>query len=339
MTVSLVTGGCGFVGAAIARALKARGDDVIVLDLAPECPVEGVDYRRVDITDKAAVTEACRGVDTVIHNASIVHTKQNKQDVIWAVNLGGTENMLEAARANNVPRFIYISSGSVVYEGKDIENGDESLPYSSISQAPYADSKIEAEKLTLADNGKGGMATCALRPHVVFGPGDNRFMPTLLARGRKGQLSVQIGRGIWLSDYTYVSNMTDAVLLADEALAKGGLDSIAAGQAYFITNGEPMPFWDFIRKVAARLGFPPIKYRAPKSLIYAIAAVKEGIDTLKGGTLNAEDGMTRFAIRYMCTHHYFSIEKARRELGYNPAVSVDEGIERTCQHLEAIGAV
>ena len=339
MTVSLVTGGCGFVGAAIARALKARGDEVIVLDLAPECPVDGVDYRRVDITDKAAVTEACRGVDTIIHNASIVHTKQNKQDVIWAVNLGGTENMLEAARQNEVPRFIYISSGSVVYEGKDIENGDESLPYSSISQAPYADSKIAAEKLALADNGKGGMATCALRPHVVFGPGDNRFMPNLLARGRKGQLSVQIGRGIWLSDYTYVSNMTDAVLLADEALAKDGLNSIAAGQAYFITNGEPMPFWDFIRKVAARLGFPPIKYRAPKSLIYAIAAVKEGIDTLKGGTLNAEDGMTRFAIRYMCTHHYFSIEKARRELGYNPAVSVDEGIERTCQHLEAIGAV
>ena len=339
MTVSLVTGGCGFVGAAIARALKARGDEVIVLDLVPECPVEGVDYRRVDITDQAAVTEACRGVDTVIHNASIVHTKQNKQDVIWAVNLGGTENMLEAARANNVPRFIYISSGSVVYEGKDIENGDESLPYSSISQAPYADSKIEAEKLVLADNGKGGMATCALRPHVVFGPGDNRFMPTLLAKGRNGQLRVQIGRGIWLSDYTYVTNMTDAVLLADEALAKGGLDSVAAGQAYFITNGEPMPFWDFIRKVAARLGFAPIKYRAPKSLIYAIAAVKEGIDTLKGGTLNAEDGMTRFAIRYMCTHHYFSIEKARRELGYNPAVSVDEGIERTCQHLEAIGAV
>ena len=339
MTVSLVTGGCGFVGAAIARALKARGDEVIVLDLAPECPVDGVDYRCVDITDKAAVTEACRGVDTIIHNASIVHTKQNKQDVIWAVNLGGTENMLEAARQNEVPRFIYISSGSVVYEGKDIENGDESLPYSSISQAPYADSKIAAEKLALADNGKGGMATCALRPHVVFGPGDNRFMPNLLARGRKGQLSVQIGRGIWLSDYTYVSNMTDAVLLADEALAKDGLHSIAAGQAYFITNGEPMPFWDFIRKVAARLGFAPIKYRAPKSLIYAIAAVKEGIDTLKGGTLNAEDGMTRFAIRYMCTHHYFSIEKARRELGYNPAVSVDEGIERTCQHLEAIGAV
>jgi len=339
MMVSLVTGGCGFVGAAIARALVARGDKVIVLDLAPECPVQGVDYRRIDITDKAAVTEACRGVDTIIHNASLVHTKQNKQDVIWAVNLGGTENMLEAARDQGVSRFVYISSGSVVYEGKDLENGDESLPYSSISQAPYADSKIAAEKLVLAENGKGGVATCALRPHVVFGPGDNRFMPALLAKGRNGQLRVQIGRGIWLSDYTYVSNLTDAILLADEALAKGGLSSIVAGQAYFITNGEPMPFWDFIRKVAARLGFPPVKYRAPKSLVYMIAAIKEGIDTLKGGTLNAEDGLTRFAIRYMCTHHYFSIEKARRDLGYSPSVSIDEGIELTCKHLEATGAV
>jgi len=234
---------------------------------------------------------------------------------------------------------VYISSGSVVYEGRDIENGDESLPYSSVSQAPYADSKIAAEKYVLAENGKGGMATTALRPHVVFGPGDRRFMPALLKQAKSGRLRVQVGRGVWLSDYTYVSNLIDAVILADEALANDGAGSVAAGQAYFITNGEPMPFWDFVRKVVARLGFPPIKYRAPKSLVYAIAAVKEGIDTLKGGTLNAEDGLTRFAIRYMCTHHYFSIEKARRDLGYNPSVSVDEGIERTCQHLEAIGAV
>ncbi|MDH3625310.1 MAG: NAD-dependent epimerase/dehydratase family protein [Myxococcales bacterium] len=339
MTVSLVTGACGFVGAEIARALEARGDEVIAIDLAEECPVQGAEYRRIDITDKAAVMEACKGVDTIIHNASIVHTKQNKKDFVWAVNLGGTKNMLEAAQQHGVKRFVYISSGSVVYEGKDIENGDESLPYSSVSQAPYADSKIAAEKYVLSANRKGGVATTALRPHVVFGPGDRRFMPALLNQARSGRLRVQVGRGVWLSDYTYVTNLIDAVILADEALANDGLESVAAGQAYFITNGEPMPFWDFVRKVAARLGFPPIKYRAPKSLVYAIAAVKEGIDTLKGGTLNAEDGLTRFAIRYMCTHHYFSIEKARRDLGYNPSVSVDEGIERTCQHLEATGAV
>ena len=339
MTVSLVTGGCGFLGAAIARGLQARGDDVVVLDIADACPVEGVEYRRVDITDEKAVIEGCRGVDTIVHNASIVHTKWNKEDVVWGVNLGGTENMLQGARLNGVSRFIYISSGSVVYEGKDIENGDESLPYASVSQAPYADSKIQAEKVVLEANGQDGVATCALRPHVVFGPGDQRFLPALLANARAGRLRAQIGRGVWLSDYTYVTNLVDAVLLADEALAKDGINSVAAGSAYFITNGEPMPFWDFVRKVAARLGFPPIKYTIPKSLMYGIAAIKEGLDTLKGGTLNAEDGLTRFAIRYMCTHHYFSIEKARRELGYDPAVSVDEGIERTCQHLEAIGAV
>lgn len=335
MTVSLVTGGCGFVGAAIARGLRARGDQVIVIDVAPECPVDGVDYRRVDITDQLAVLEACRGVDTIIHNASVVHTKQNRKEFVWAVNLGGTENMLEAARRNRVSRFVYISSGSVVYEGKDIENGDESLPYSAVSQAPYADSKIEAEKRVLAANGNGGVATCALRPHVIFGPGDNRFMPALLDKAQSGQLRFQVGRGTWLSDYTYVTNLVDAVLLADQKLEVGGPKSVAAGQAYFITNGEPMPFWDFVRKVASRLGFPPIKYRVPKGLAYAVATVKEGIDTLKGGTLNAEDGLTRFAIRYMCTHHYFSIDKARRDLGYDPSVSVDEGIERTCQHLEA----
>ena len=339
MTVSLVTGGCGFLGAAIARGLQARGDDVVILDVADECPVDGAEYRRVDITDEAAVIEGCRGVDAIVHNASIVHTKWNKEDVVWGVNLGGTENMLEAARDNGVSRFIYISSGSVVYEGKDIENGDESMPYASISQAPYADSKIQAERVVLEANGKGGVTTCALRPHVVFGPGDQRFLPALLANAKAGRLRAQIGRGVWLSDYTYVTNLVDAVLLADEALARDGVESVAAGSAYFITNGEPMPFWDFVRKVVARLGFPPIKYTVPKSLMYGIAAIKEGIDTLKGGTLNAEDGLTRFAIRYMCTHHYFSIEKARRELGYDPAVSVDEGIERTCQHLEAIGAV
>ena len=301
--------------------------------------MEGVDYRRVDITDEAAVMQACERVDTIFHNASVVHTKQNQQGIVWSVNLGGTQNLLAAARKHGVARFVYVSSGSVVYEGKDIENGDETLPYASISQAPYADSKIAAEREVLRANGLDGLATCAIRPHVVFGPGDQRFLPALLRQAHAGRLKVQVGRGIWLSDYTYVSNLIDALLLADEALKTGGVESVAAGQAYFITNGEPMPFWDFVRKVAARLGFPPIKYRAPKALAYGIAAIKEGLDTLRGGTLNNEDGLSRFAIRYMCTHHYFSIDKARRDLGYEPAVSVEEGIEKTCQHLEAIGAV
>lgn len=339
MTVSLVTGGCGFVGGAVAEALKRRGHKVIVLDQARSCPVEGVEFRRVDITDRQAVMEACRGVELIVHSASLVHTQQNQKETVWAVNLGGTEHMLEAARRQGVARFVHISSASVVYEGRHIENGDERLPYASISQAPYADSKIAAEKQVLAANGQGGVVTCALRPHVVFGPGDRRFLPAVIGRARQGLLRFQIGRGQWLSDYTYIDNLVDAVLRTDEVLAASGTDSVAAGKAYFITNGEPIPFWDFVRKVQARLGFPPIQYQVPQSLAMMIATLKEGIDTLRGARLGAEDGFSRFAIRYMCTHHYFSIENARRDLGWSPRVSIDEGVELTCRQLETTGAV
>ena len=339
MSTILVTGGCGFVGAAISRALIERGDEVWILDRAASCPLEGARHLKIDLGDRVAVSKACAGVDAIVHNASLVHTRQTRRELVWAVNVGGTRHLLAAARAHGISSFVYISSGSVVYEGRDIEHGDESLPYCSVSQAPYADSKIAAEKLVLEHNGVEGVATCALRPHVVFGPGDGRFLPALLANARAGRLRVQVGRGDWLSDYTYVDNLVDAVLLALDALAGQGLDSRAAGQAYFITNGEPIPFWDFVRQILAQLDFPPIKYKVPGRLVYAIAAIKEGVDSLRGRTITAEDGLTRFAIRYMCTHHYFSIDKARRELGYEPRISIRRGIELTCAHLRATGAV
>jgi len=337
MTTSVVTGGVGFVGQHLVEALLARGDTVRVLDIADESPFgDDVDYRRVDITDAQAVDAALLGADVVFHNASLVHTSHNRIPEVWAVNRDGAQHVIDGCKHHGVKRLIYVSSGSVVYNGKDILDGNESLPYASTSQAPYAESKIEAEKLTLAANGQGGLLTCAIRPHVIFGPGDGRFMPAVLRNAKAGRLKVQVGRREWLSDYTYISNLVDALLLADEKLVP---DSPVAGSAYFITNGEPMPFWGFVKEVLARLSFPPIKYRAPHQLVYGIAAIKEGIDTLRGGKLNAEDGLSRFAIRYMCTHHYFDITKARQELGYEPKVSMSEGIEKTCAHLEAVGAV
>ena len=140
--------------------------------------------------------------------------------------------------------------------------------------------------------------------------------------------------GVWLSDFTYISNLIDGLLLADQSLQEGGLESVAAGQAYFMTNGEPMGFWEFITRLASRLDLPPIRYKIPYWPIYGIAALREWIDSLRGGTLMSDDsGLTRFAIRYMVSHHYYSIDRARRELGYSPAVSIDEGIELTCQAL------
>jgi len=331
MASILVTGGRGFLGAQLVTRLVELGHRVRAADLAATSDRTDIDYRRVDITDPQAVALLCEGIDTVFHTASLVHTRQSRAESIWAVNLGGTNNLLAASQAAGVRRFVYVSSASVVYEGKDIENGDERLGYAGLSQAPYADSKIAAEKAVLAANGVRELATCAIRPHVVFGPGDQRFLPALLQHAKAGRLKFQIGAGTWLSDFTYISNLVDALVLAQEKLALG---SPVAGQPYFITNGEPIPFWEFVRKLLARLSLPPIRYRIPRALAYGLAAIKEDLTGLFSKAGPAEDGLSRFAIRYMCTHHYFSIAKAERELGYRPAISVAEGIERTCTSLK-----
>ena len=333
-TRSLVTGGSGFVGRALVDALVARGDEVTVADVSDGPPRDGVRFVRLDLRDERATRAACAGQDVVFHNASLVHTRRTHVDDVWAVNLGGTRHVLAGCREHGVPRLIYVSSASAVYEGRDIENGDESLPYSRISQAPYADSKIAAEKEVLRASGDR-LLTCAVRPHVVFGPGDQRFLPAILTRARAGKLRYAVGRRRTLSDFTYVDNLVDALLLADARLVPG---SPTAGRAYFVTNGEPIAFWDFVRGVLRRLSLPPIRGTVPYPLAYAVAAAHEAVDTLRGGRLGAEDGLSRFAIRYMCTHHYFSIERARRDLGYAPRVSIADGIERTARHLEQTGA-
>jgi sterol-4alpha-carboxylate 3-dehydrogenase (decarboxylating) len=329
----VVTGGGGFVGRHLVDTLADRGDDVVSVDVSEGKWRDDVTFVRADIRDAKPVAEACAGAGIVFHVASLVHTKRNREADVWSVNLGGTEAVLAACHAAKVPRLIYVSSASAVYQGRDLENGDESLPYASISQAPYADSKIAAEKKILAAGGDG-FSTCALRPHVIFGPGDTRFLPAILTRARAGKLRYAVGSGDKLSDFTYISNLIDALLLAEEKLAPG---SPVAGQAYFITNGEPYPFFRFVADILAGLDLPAMKGSVPYSLAYAVAAIAEAWDTLKGGTLNAESGFTRFAVRYMCTHHYFSIAKARRDLGFAPRVSLAEGIRRTAEHIKAQG--
>jgi 2-alkyl-3-oxoalkanoate reductase len=311
-------------------ALRARGDEVTVLELAGEPHRDDIEWLQTDICDAEAVRRGCVGADVVFHNASLVHTKANRGELVWAVNLGGTENVLAACLSEGVGRLVYVSSASAVYEGRDIENGDETLPYARVSQAAYADSKIAAEKLVLAA-GQDGLRTIAIRPHVVFGPGDTRFLPALLDKAKAGQLRVSVGWGTWLSDFTYIDNLIDGPLAADQSLA-GSADN--SGRAYFITNGEPTAFWDFVRAFVDKMGFPPIVAAVPYPLAYAVAAAAEAWDTLKGGTLNTENGLSRFAVRYMCTHHYFSVERAKRELGWTPAVSLAEGIDRTVAHLQ-----
>lgn len=326
----LITGGQGFVGRALVNRFADAGFAVTCADIHDTPLRDDVTCIKVDIRDADATVAACEGMDSVIHNASMVHTKHNREADIWAVNLSGAENVLTACQTQQVPQLIYISSASTVYEGEDIENGNESLPYCRISQAPYADSKIEAEKMILAADGSAGVHTCALRPHVIFGPGDNRFVPVVLEKAREGKLKRAIGDRDKLSDFTYIDNFVDAVVAAQDQLVDG---AAACGQAYFVTNGEPMVWFDFVEQMLLQLGYPPITGKVPYWLVYFIASVKEGWDTLRGGTLNAEDGLTRFAVRYMVTHHYFDISKARRDLGWQPRISLAEGIQRTIQGL------
>lgn len=326
----LITGGQGFVGRALVNRFADLGHEVICADINDRPFRKDVRFIKLDICDKDALVRACKGVETIIHNASLVHTRHNRVEDVWAVNLGGTENILDACRVHSIPRLVYISSASAVYEGRDIENGDESLPYSGISQAPYADSKIAAEKKVLAFSGTARTQACAIRPHVIFGAGDNRFIPTIVQKAREGKLSRAIGNRDKLSDFTYISNLVDAVVAAEERMVPG---SLACGQAYFITNGEPMAFFDFVEKLLVEIGYPPIRGRIPYWLAYGIAALAEAVDTLKGGTLNSEDGLSRFSVKYMVTHHYFSIEKAKRDLQWRPAVSLAEGIRRTVDEL------
>ena len=334
---SLVTGALGFTGRHLVARLKERGDKVLATDLTPDAPEDlGVPYLPLDVTNLAALIHTFTGVDVVFHVASLIQTRQADEKQVWDVNFQGTDNVIVACKEVGVKRLVYVSSASVVYEGEDIERGDETLPYSARTPAPYVHSKIEAEKRVLAAHEKDGLRTCALRPHVVFGPGDGRFLPAIQKRATEGRLRYAVGRKEKLSDFTYITNLIDALVLAEEGLAT---NPEVGGEAFFITNGEPRPFWDFVNDLLKQLDLPTTRHRVPFSIAYPAATVVELFRAFTGRSQVPEDGLTRFAIRYMCTHHYFSIKKARQLLGYRPAVSLKEGIQETVAHQKAEGEV
>ncbi|MBL8973711.1 MAG: NAD-dependent epimerase/dehydratase family protein, partial [Myxococcales bacterium] len=185
---SLVTGGCGFLGRAVVDALAARGDVVTVLDHRIEPWRSDVQFVRGDICDPRVVEDAIAGQDVVFHSASLVHTKHNRLETVRAVNIDGTRNVLRACQQHAVARLVYVSSASVVYDGHDIQNGDESLPYAPSFPAPDAETKRIAEEEVLKASGQGGTLTVAIRPHMIFGPGDNRLVPAILTKAREGKL-------------------------------------------------------------------------------------------------------------------------------------------------------
>ena len=319
---ALVTGGGGFLGLAIVRALLRQGAGVHSFsrgsyDLLDQL---GVTQHRGSLADAGAVAAAVAGSEVVFHVAA--------QPGIWGdyaqyheTNVIGTRNVIAACRLHGVRRLVYTSSPSVVFDGRDMQGVDESAPYPSHYEAHYPATKALAEQSVRAAN-NAQLATVCLRPHLIWGPGDNHLLPRLVARARSGTLA-RIGSRDNLIDTIYIDNAAEAHLLAADRLLPG---SPVAGKVYFISQGEPVPMWDMVNRMLDAAGAPRVSRTVPVWLARLLALGFEGAHRL--GNRPGEPRLTRFVVSEMSTAHWFDISAARRDLGYSPRVSIAEGLER-----------
>lgn len=324
----MVTGGGGFLGRYIVGLLRARGDDVCVLArrLYPAVEALGATSTQVDIRDIASLQAAIGRAQIVFHVAAQTGYWGPREE-FWSTNVEGTRNVLEAVQALGVPRLVYTSTPSVVGYERDVENGGPDLPYATIHESVYPESKAVAEQLVLGANG-GGVATMALRPHLIIGPGDHRMMPRVVRRAMQGQLRI-IGDGQNRVDLTYVENAAWAHLDAADALTDP--EASCAGKAYFISNGEPVVLWEWLNRLLHDLGLPKVS----RSLSLPTARLAATATEMLWRTLriNSEPPITRFLAGALARSHWYDIEPAQRDLGYHVRVPMEEATRRTIQWL------
>ncbi len=325
----LVTGGSGFLGGAIVRRLRAQGASVRCIQRhdSPALRALGVEVVCADLADHDAVVRAAAGCTAVFHVAAKTGV-WGRYDDFYKPNVLGTRNVLAACAAHGIQRLVYTSTPSVIHTGGDIEGMDESVPIPDAThfETAYPATKAEAEKLVLAANSPA-LATVALRPHLIWGPDDPQLTARVLARGKAGRLRL-VGKGEKLIDSVYIDNAVDAHMLALERLAPG---SPCAGNAYFITQGEPMPQRELINGILNAGGLPPCTRSISPGAAYVVGGLMELIWHL----LRRQDEpmMTRFLARQLATAHWYDISAARRDLGYAPTVSVAHGLQRLAQSL------
>ena len=320
----LVTGGGGFLGQALCRGLVERGHVVASFNRGhyPELEPLGVRQLRGDLSDRDAVLAAARGVDAIFHNAAKAGA-WGSYDSYYAANVTGTQNVLDACHAHGIGKLVYTSTPSVTHRATHpVEGGTaDTVPYGENFQAPYATTKTIAEKAVLAAN-NADLATIALRPRLIWGPGDQQLLPRLVERAKAGRLRF-VGDGNNRIDTTYIDNAAQAHFDAFDHLAPG---AACAGKAYFISNGEPRAVREIVNALLAAAGAPQVTRTIPFRAAYAIGAVCEGLWPLL--RLKGEPPMTRFLAEQLSTTHWYSMEPATRDIGYAPKVTVAEGLER-----------
>jgi len=327
--IALVTGGGGFLGRYIVELLLARGAVVRVIARGayPELEARGVQMFRGDLSETDQLPAACAGAEVVFHVAALAGI-WGKWEWYHRSNVIGTERVIQACQTAGVPRLVFCSSPSVTFNGTDQKGVDESVPYPQTWLSHYPRSKALAEQAVLAANGVEGLKTCALRPHLIWGPRDTHLIPRLIDRAKSGKLRI-VGDGKNLVDMVYVENAAQAHLLAADALLG---EAPAAGKAYFISQGGPVRCWDWINEILKLAEVPPVRRKISASLATTAGGALEWVYRTRG-KFEEEPRMTRFLARQLSTDHYFDISAARQDLGYRPEVSSEEGMRRLGEWL------
>ncbi len=323
-----VTGGGGFLGARLVALLCARGEAVRVLGRRsyPELETLGARCIPLDIRDTAVLRAAITGSEAVFHLAAKTGYWGQRNE-FWSVNVAGTRSVLEAVRGAGIPKLVYTSTPSVVGYARDVENGGPDLPYAAAHESAYAESKAQAERLVLAANDRD-LATVALRPHLIIGPGDRQMLPRVVRRAARGRLRI-VGDGRNRVDLTYVDNAAWAHLDAVDALAASSAPP--AGRAYFISNGQPVVLWDWLNQLLVELGVPPVTRRIP---LGPARAAGRAIETLwRALRLHGEPPITRFLAGALARSHWYDTGPAAGHLGYRVRVPMEEATRRTRQWL------
>ncbi|MBS0663005.1 MAG: NAD-dependent epimerase/dehydratase family protein [Verrucomicrobia bacterium] len=333
----LVTGGTGFLGRNLVERLLRDGRTVAILGRtpAPDLQDRGVRFIQASLDDAEAVRAACAGIETVFHTAAKVGVWGRHAD-FHRTNVLGTRALLAGCRANGVAYLVHTSTPSVVYNGRDLANADESLPLTTSCPSPYPLTKAIAERDVLAANSPS-LRTVALRPHLIWGVGDPHLVPRVIARARAGRLRI-IGSGQNLVDMVHIENAVEAQLLAEAGLRRRATARAAdpAGRAYFITNGEPVRLWDWINGLLAALRIPPVTRRVPLGAAYAAGACCEAAWRLL--PLRGEPPLTRFIAAELAKDHWFDLTAARRDLGYTPWVTMADGTAALVDFFRQVGA-
>lgn len=333
-----ITGASGFIGGKLAERFLAAGRPVRVLARrpVPELAQLGAQVITGDLHDVRALAEGCAGAETVFHVAGRVGV-WGPADDFFRVNVEGTRHVLAACRAAGVRRLVHTSSPSVVFNGGDLAGVDESAPLCLQAPCAYPTSKAAAERLVAAANSRD-LATVSLRPHLVWGPGDRNVVPRVLAQARKGRLKI-VGAGKNLVDCTHITNVVDAHVQAERALAEFdparpvGERGDPRGKAYFITNDEPIVLWDWINELLRGVGLEPLTRHVSVGTAYRAGAVLETL--WRWLPLKGEPPMTRFVAKELATDHWFRIDAAKRDLGYAPKVSMADGTRQLIAHYRA----